>query len=64
MTHIFLRNVSLGMSRNQTIFWLDDQIFSSKYLKYDRWINMTKKRKVSDARQDQRFIMKSMSVVA
>lgn len=64
MTNVFLRNIQLGFTGSTTVMWIDDQIFTSKFLKYDKWITLTKRRKVEVDRQDVQFVMKSMTTSA
>ena len=65
VTHVYLRNVQLGLSEQTTLMWTDDQIFTTaRFEPFSQLLAMRMQASKSDHEQDFQVIMKSTSLAA
>ena len=65
VTHVYLRNVQLGLSEQTTLMWTDDQIFTTaRFEPFSQLLVMRMQESKSNEELDFELIKKSTSLAA
>lgn len=63
--HVYIRNVELGLSRERTVLWVDDQLFTAnKYATFYYYLSRMKSEMPAQDRQEVHCILKTTSMAA